>query len=270
MSRDRGSSYVLPVGPSILISLLDELHSELAAAFDAHVAAHGVPGNSGAKAAAADASSEAAWRAFPRSCAFYAPQIARLASVASCIKAEQMLTEVTLQWIPPSAGAATGAAFSRSQFDFAHFQERLKCVSKEPGRNVDAPRIIELVQTIVGVTVRPPASFTARRVVRVVGGRRRRGESTRARAPPCDVAWACTTTPRRAPLRPTRRLTHRSANPCQVCDVLHELLAPRDGAPGAALSADTAHAIIQLSFQQFKPQARASATRACHRTRRSA
>ena len=167
--RDRGSSYVLPVGPSILISLLDEFHSELAAAFDAHVAAHGVPANSGGAKATADASSEAAWRAFPRSCAFYAPQIARLASVASCIKAEQMLTEVTLQWIPPSAGAATGAAFSRSQFDFAHFQERLKCVSKEH-RSPDAPRIIELVQTIVGVTVRPrPFSPWMK------GGGRRRG-----------------------------------------------------------------------------------------------
>lgn len=179
--RDRGSSYVLPVGPSILISLLDEFHTELAAAFDAHVAAHGVPGNSGAKPGAADSSTEAAWRAFPRSCAFYAPQIARLASVASCIKAEQMLTEVTLNWIP---SAATGAAFSRSQFDFAHFQQRLKCVSQEQGQNPDAPRIIELVQMIVGVSVRagrlPLHSQPGR-------GTRSGGEVERgARARPCE------------------------------------------------------------------------------------
>ena len=71
-----------------------------------------------------------AWRNFPRSMPGYEALLARVATVAASVGCEQAVTELMLRWLPPEQGAGLGGvAFQRSQFEWAKFAQRLKCMN---------------------------------------------------------------------------------------------------------------------------------------------
>ena len=91
--------------------------------------------------------------------------LTRLADISASVDAEQAVAELVLQWLPPSIGASQpGAAFSKSQFDFARFTQRLGClhVAASAGggnrkeliaKQEEEARNRELVQIVVCVAV---------------------------------------------------------------------------------------------------------------------
>ena len=121
---------VTPIASSTLIRTLGDLQERLAWSIDANILSHPPPGPKDK----VPAETIAGWRSFPRSCDWYDRLVARIADISATVGAEQAVAELVLLWLPPAIGAGQpGAAFNRSQFDFAHFTGKLRCLSGTSG-----------------------------------------------------------------------------------------------------------------------------------------
>ena len=155
------STSTAPIASSIVIKTLSDLQKQLAHAIDKHVSEHPAPGPKDR----APAELIQAWEQFPRSSECYVKQVKRLANIAASVHAEQAVTELVLQWLPPAFGSARpGQAFLRSQFGFERFTKQLRCLSltqtnggferKEiAARTAEDVRHMETVQMVVCVAV---------------------------------------------------------------------------------------------------------------------
>ena len=152
-----------PIGSSIIIKLLADLQDQLIEAIEATVGRVGV---SSPKDKQASPEAIEAWRSFPRSMPTYEPQLARIATVAASVGCEQAVTELMLRWLPPEQGAGLGGvAFQRSQFEWAKFAQRVKCLNQghmmvgadkkgQAAIQAEEQRNIELVKSVICVVVR--------------------------------------------------------------------------------------------------------------------
>jgi hypothetical protein len=159
------STRTAPIASSIVIKTLSDMQNQLAHAIDKHVSEHPAPGPKDR----APAELIRAWEQFPRSSEWYVKQVTRLANIAASVHAEQAVTELVLQWLPPAFGSAQpGQAFLRSQFGFERFTKQLRCLSlaqtiggserKEipweiAARTAEEARNMETVQMVVCVAV---------------------------------------------------------------------------------------------------------------------
>ena len=153
-----------PIGSSIIIKLLADLQDQLVEAIEATVGRVGV---SSPKDKQASEEAVEAWRSFPRSMPSYEAQLARIATVAASVGCEQAVTELMLRWLPPEQGAGLGGvAFQRSQFEWAKFAQRVKCLNQgykmvgadkkgQAAIQSEEQRNMELVKSVICVVVRP-------------------------------------------------------------------------------------------------------------------
>jgi hypothetical protein len=180
------SETMTPIGASIIIKLLADLQNQLAEGIESRMMQFGVAGPK--VQPTAEALSE--WRRFPRALPSYTQQLDRVATVAASVGCEQAVTELMLRWLPPEQGAGLGGvAFQRSQFEWAKFQQRLKCLNQgyqavgadkkaQAAMQAEEQRNTELVKSIVCVLVRCGSS-----------GCRGSMHGCAARAPPSRLGW---------------------------------------------------------------------------------
>lgn len=159
--QQAASMSTAPIASSIVIKTLTDFQKLLADDIDKQVAANPVPGPK----MKADEELVQSWRQFPRASDWYGKQVTRLANIASSVNAEQAVTELVLQWLPPAFGSAQpGQAFLRSQFGFDKFTKRLRCLTltqmmggsdrKEiAAKQAEEARNMETVQIVVCVAV---------------------------------------------------------------------------------------------------------------------
>ena len=166
---------------TVLSLLFEDIHSSLAAAIDAVVSDHGVPGSKESPAAVA------AWQEFPRSSPSFRMQTERLSRVAGSLDFQQGAIGLLLRLMPPSGDLEAGEV----PFGFQSLLSRLNCVESclggvPTGRKAAAlqargeGRLAELVFTVVPLAVAD--------ILACILGERPEGSTDRIPLPPSSEA----------------------------------------------------------------------------------